>query len=307
VTPEKKTRRGRPLLITDSALESNRDHQHGNFDNGWGDVGWDLSRAKTLESLRKALEPLRGRPQLGLFVREPRSPATWKGLRESRKAINRLMDRLRIANQEVSDARERLEKARGALLDSESDELLKRMCEEREKTHSFAVKYALQLQNSLNELNEEQRSRESYISQSEFLEFIISKRHKLTPLSISNAIAGLPFITWRQSTVRCTKIPIAQGLTYSMFQELARAFANSPRTAAEAVKQVKAHLLRSKGNESSVRKFRNEWYFARTAIEAVYSTKPPRAAVPYRVLAEYCRRSSTRTRYDQVMEDEERL
>jgi hypothetical protein len=303
----KKTRRGRPSLITDSALESNRDRQHGNFDNGWGEVGWDLSRAKTIESLRKALEPLRGRPELELFLNEPKGPTTWKELREGRETINQLRDRLSLANQELSIARDRLDRLRGALLDSGSDDLLRRRCDEREKSHSTALEYSQQLQKLLNELTEEQRSRESYISQSELLKFIISKRHELTPLNISNATAGFPFITWRQSTARCATIPVAQGLRYSMFQHLTRAFADSPHTAAEAVEQVKAYLLRIKGNENSVRKLRNEWYYLRTAIEAVYSTKPHKGALPYRVLAEYCRRSSTRTRYDQLMEEEERL
>jgi hypothetical protein len=295
------------LLITDSALLSNRDHQHGNFDNGWGEVGWDLSRAKTIESLRKALEPLRDRPKLEPFVNEPKSPTTWKELREGSEAINQLRDRLSLAYQEVSIAWDRREKASGALHDSGSHELIQRMSEEREESYSKALEYSQLLQKLLNERTEEQRSRESYISQSELLEFILSKRHKLTPLSISNAIAGLPFITCRQSTARCTKIPGAQGLRYSMFQELTRAFASSPHAATEAVEQVKDYLLRIKGNENAVRKLRNEWYYLRTAIEDVYSAKLPRGSLPYRVLAEYCRRSSTPSRYVQVMEEEVRL
>ena len=305
--PPNKTPRGRPLLITDSALESNRDHQHDNFDYGWGEVGWNLSRAKTIKSLRKALEPLRGRPELELLVREAKSPTTWKELREGREDINQLRDRLRIAYQDLNNVRDRRDRIQGALLDSGSDDLLQRKCDECEENHSRTLEYLQQLQKLLNELTEEQRSRASYISQIELLNFIMCKRYTLTPLSISNAIAGLPFITWRQSTARCAEIPAAQGLRYSMFQELTRAFANSPSTAAEAVEQAKAYLLQIKGNENLVRKLRNEWYYLRTAIEAVYPTKPRRGALPYRVLAEYCRRSSTRTRYDLVMEEEERL
>jgi hypothetical protein len=92
-----------------------------------------------------------------------------------------------------------------------------------------------------------------------------------------------------------------------MFQVLTRALANSPHATAEAVERVKAYLLRTKDNENLVRKLRDEWYYLRTAIEAVHSTKPPRGALPYRVLAEYCWRSSTRSRYDQVMQEEEQL
>lgn len=62
------------------------------------------------------------------------------------------------------------------------------MCEEREESYSLALEYSQQLQKLLNELTE-QRSRESYISQYDPLKFFTSKRHKLTPLGVSNAIA----------------------------------------------------------------------------------------------------------------------
>jgi hypothetical protein len=92
-----------------------------------------------------------------------------------------------------------------------------------------------------------------------------------------------------------------------MFQELTRALASPPHTAAEAVEQVQAYLLGTKGDETAVRQLKSEWYYLRTAIEAVYFAKPATVALPYRVLAEYCQRSSTRTRFDQVMEKEEQL
>jgi hypothetical protein len=103
MSPEKKTPRGRPLLITRSALRANRDRLYCIFDSSWGEVGWELTRAKTIGSLRKALEPVRGRPELELLVSETHSPTTWKELREGREDINQLLDRLRIANQKVSD------------------------------------------------------------------------------------------------------------------------------------------------------------------------------------------------------------
>jgi hypothetical protein len=74
------------------------------------------------------------------------------------------------------------------------------------------------------------------------------------------------------------------------------------------IEQVKAHLKKSKcRREYSVRTLIEEWYYLRVAIETAYSQKPPRGAVPFRVFAEYRRRSSGRSQLDQVMAKEEHL
>jgi hypothetical protein len=93
-----------------------------------------------------------------------------------------------------------------------------------------------------------------------------------------------------------------------MFLDLEHVLANPPRTKREAVEKIKACLLGKKNPiPQSVREFRSHWYYLRVSIEMVYEQKPPKTALPYKVSAEYRRRSSVRSRYNQVLEEEERL
>lgn len=181
---------------------------------------------------------------------------------------------------------------------------------ERQVTYAASVELLRQFHIQLEERIEDLRRREAHFSQSQLLNFILSKRYTFGPLTFAHAMAGLPYVTWRQSTARCLAL-IANpsvGLSFEMFQEVSRALANPPQTSIKAIEQVKAFLLLHKNKgKHSVGKLRADWYYLRSSIEAVYSEKPLRKAIPYRVFAEYNRRSSLRTRYDQVMEDEEHL
>jgi hypothetical protein len=154
------------------------------------------------------------------------------------------------------------------------------------------------------------RRQEAHIAQSELLDFIGSKRYTLSPLSFANAMAGLPFISWRQSAARCRRIKAAQHfpLQYEMFQEVARALVSPPKTVENAIEQAEKYLLTNKRqSQLSIQRLREEWYFFRVAIETAYANKTERTAMPFKVFAEYQRRTATRSRYDQVMQEEGRL
>jgi hypothetical protein len=123
-------------------------------------------------------------------------------------------------------------------------------------------------------------------------------------------MAGLPFISWRQSAIRCRRLDAGHRfpLQYEMFQEVARALATPPKTAEQAIEQAKKYLLTSKRqSQLSIQWLRDKWYFFRVAIETAYADKTERAAMPFKVFAEYQRRTSSPSRVDQVMQEEERL
>ena len=97
-------------------------------------------------------------------------------------------------------------------------------------------------------------------------------------------------------------------MQYETFQEVARARASPPKTIEKAIEQAEKYLLTNKRqNQLSIQRLREEWYFFRVAIEKEYAKKTERLTLPFRVFAEYQRRTSTRSRYDQVMLEEERL
>jgi hypothetical protein len=103
-------------------------------------------------------------------------------------------------------ARNRLDKVEGALLDAAADEILQRACVKRKADYAAAAELLRHLQESMVELRKELRRREAHVSQAELLDFITGRRYTISPTSLANAMAGLPFIAWRHSAARCNEL-----------------------------------------------------------------------------------------------------
>jgi hypothetical protein len=154
------------------------------------------------------------------------------------------------------------------------------------------------------------RAKGAYLSQAELLDFVRSKRYAITPLNLANAMAGVPFIAWRQSVLRCRNLkekPLP-GLGYLTCKELTQALRTVPRSAEVAASRVKTYLQdRKHGGRYEVRKLKDDWYYLRLSILTVSELEQPRASIPYRIHAEYRRRTAIRSPHDLAMEVDERL
>jgi hypothetical protein len=174
----------------------------------------------------------------------------------------------------------------------------------------MAKEHVVGLTERIEHINEDIRRQDAFIAQSEFLDFLRSKRYAFNPLNIANAIAGLPLITWRQSVTRCQKHASTHpyALNMQMFRRVTEALANPSRSADRAVEQMKAHLLRiNPKRDASITQLRADFYYLRLATQAVYESRPPKSSLPYRLFAEFLRRTTSRSQFDLVMEEEERL
>jgi hypothetical protein len=283
------------------ALRQRRANLLATFDIQWSDFAWDLQRAKTVSAVRSAFQPVRTCSGIEPFICEPNPAATWIGLRALRRTLTDHEDQVAYAQAEEQSAKNRLGKVEGALVDVGPNNALKRACDKRRADYAVASRVLQDRQESIDRLRRELRGTEARISQLELLDFIASKRYKLTPVSLANAMAGLPFVTWRHSAARCLALaPSAiPGLTYQMFLDLKRALADPPRTKRDAVEQVRAFLLaHKKPLPQSIRQLGLDFYFVRISIEAAYRRKSVKDALPYRVSSEYRKRSSSRSRLD---------
>jgi septal ring factor EnvC (AmiA/AmiB activator) len=76
----------------------------------------------------------------------------------------------------------------------------------------------VQLQSDINRLKTEEKSldkksldQEAYVYASELLDFLHSiGRYAVNPKSVANALAGLARMRWRQSHLRCSRMPLDQ-------------------------------------------------------------------------------------------------
>lgn len=305
-------RRGRPSEISDEALFYRRDTLLGTFEFHWAEIAWELERAKKLDSIRQALQPIPAprRNEFEDFLFELTEETTFKTLRELRRTRRGLEIDFHKVLPEEEEAKEALENAHEAMKDSRSNAETERLLH-RYQRDCFSVKRRRDdLREEIDSTDNALRRKGAYVAQSGLLDFIRSERYRLSPMSYANAMAGLPFITWRQSVSRCigTKAIHPYLYMYELFLEVKRALDDPPKNAELAIEQVNAYLKKSKRqHDYSIQTLKAECYYLRVAIEAAYSRKPPSTAIPFRVFAEYERRSSSHSQLDQVLAKEERL
>ena len=64
------------------------------------------------------------------------------------------------------------------------------------------------MNNESESLRAKLKNLEACYAEIEVFKLIQSRNYRLTPQTFANAMAGLPYIGWRQSLKRCAKIPL---------------------------------------------------------------------------------------------------
>ena len=302
---------GRPQVIPDSSLLAQFEHLLFFFEHHWAEVAWDLDRAHSMRAIRSALQRanVNSYRELEPFLYEPTRKVEHRKLRLMRESLGRLRGRASEVIKEKQELGMKLERIALVAKDNPADERIRLVFDQIRQDHSKLAEQLTELQTRQEEVSRELREGEAYFAQTQLLDFIRSERYTLTPFSYAKAMAGMPYVTWRQSAVRCAKLipKYSPGVEYRKFRIVFKALGKPPRTAMEATRRVKAFLLRQSRRDLAIEKLRQEWYYLHTSIETIYSQKTPRKALAYQILAEYCRRLTSRSDIDLLMEGEEHL
>jgi len=178
-------------------------------------------------------------------------------------------------------------------------EELRTFCQETDTALTQANKTLDQLQSHREKLERALRQCEAAFAQAEIMKFIQSERYASTPINFANAMAGLPAITCRQSALRCAGFnnSSSHGLAYRQFLIVEKVFKYPATDVQEAVERMKEHLLKAKGREvEPLNALAENWYILRCAIEEVFQAERfPLEALPFRIIAEYQRRSESQS------------
>ncbi len=284
------------------------------LEQNWALVGWELLQAETPSAIRAAFRRIRGFNcrNLEVFRLAYRRETTFPKLQAVRKRLQKELGRLREAQRNWGKHRDSAELVKSALAmvhGAQKRKALRPICEKAEMTLAQAYTKLSQLQGLLTRLQKEIRSREASFAQSELLDFIRSDRYSSTPVHFANAMAGLPYIHWRQSMARCVRIKgtASEGLTYLQFLFVAKALKRPPACPEEAVDRMKTHLYQAKGkNVIVLNALAENWYFLWRAIEQVFqASRQPQEELPYRIFAEYQRRIASQAPLDRLLAEKE--
>ena len=153
------------------------------------------------------------------------------------------------------------------------------------------------------------RDGEAYFARNEFFDFCQSKRYRLTPLDVANALAGLPFIGWRRSVDRCRKWKEdSGGLSFEIFRILQRIIRANVRRS-DLLRDAD-NLLEANhpaGEKFALADLRENRYYLRRSVAAVLEQGTKRADLAAAISREYWKRKSNPTVVDRAFAEEERI
>ena len=308
---EQSKRRGRHTAISDAQLHNRREELVQIFEGEWGKVGWELPRCKKASDVIRIFRPLAESPSwianvVELFCRTSSEPVSDTAMRKIRSERRKLAEPTQIADESWRRAAEQLQRVNLALTQAtgRSRRIVKG---ERRKARKLFWK-AKQKWRSMTELEKrlEQRLRslEASFTRQELIRFIKSDRYEVTPVTLANATAGLPYMGWRQSMRRCARAQsaAADGRSIQIFKAIRY-------LAAGASKRNKIAFVRSFHEDISLLPSRyglaraelaEKWLFLERAIRQSYRTKTRRKAIPFEITNLYFKQLTSRSSQFQV-------
>jgi hypothetical protein len=318
---EPKTPPGRPIAIDDSRLFAVRDELISLFEQTWADVGerlpWIKKPADVLDAIRVWDNPnvWTGNQYTAKCLLRPSSiPATQKWLNARRSELGKLNRAVRAAYDTREKCRQDLDTAERALSDQLSDSdkaaVLDQISRRGQKLADAKAEYD-SLEKQQRDVQELVLDGEASFARDEFARFCGSNRYRLEPMNIANALAGLPFIGWRQSITRCKKHPSThgEGQSIQIFRTIERIVRSCFRRS-----DLAGHAemwLRDKKTKQSLGAtvLRSKWYYLRWSIKTVLDADPRVSTrnLPFAITREYWKRTKQPSNVDALFEEGERI
>ncbi len=299
---------GRPLAITDEELVQRRDSLFGIFTATWQKFAWELGRAKSLRELIEALKPLArsGNPQLAFLLHRPSGEKRSVSFSKLRKEVEQAADRFSNDTKVFAAQGKRLKEAREAFkelgrkrrqakkrmekveLVTLQKRLLRELLHRREELRGASRAWR-ESEIRLAGFESSLRDQEAIFAQTEILSFLHSRRYELMPHTLANALAGLPWIGWRRSYVRCEQLPcdVVGSRHYDVFVFVQRTLEKGqPRSPAQAIENFESSLTAVPAKPESLEEFlRENARYMRIAIAAEWKTAESTSALPFRITA----------------------
>lgn len=322
--PETPNKGGRPT-IPDNLLLGSRNQWRVFFEQCWPEIGWPLSRIRkrrssTITDVQSAFRRVVDKPHCDhakVFLRGEPQRITVRKLRKYTLASSRLRYELQDMQREYPGLQRACAEAANAVKQADKkdkatfrNERRRRRRKLRQHEKTFAAK-----QRESVSLEDQLRNGEMYLYCSELLSFLRSegkRKRALTPLNLANALAGLPYMRWRQSETRCSKMSadsFAQH-PYVVFRLVERLFLRiGAKRDKSLTDRFREELLSLPKKEAYPRdSICQQWRDFRLAVEEVLKTQDQEGFIPYAITSAYLRNvSRPKTSLDNIRDSREKL
>jgi hypothetical protein len=309
-------KRGRPT-IPDAELFSDRIHLFGLFDVNWADLGWELENLRNANDVPTALKILapEDRQYAIRLLLSPIETATIDKPGEMARELSRRFRTLLKNVESMEKSITETEKYAQSLTRMLSQEMAvperniviseKNNADEGLNQDKNRLTVLLAEKNSI---AQQLKNARVNFARSELVKFCESDRSRLNPRRTANALAGLPFMSWRQSAMRCVKVETDRapgGFHYQTFRLVGRIIkawdrkltsqgvdADELVDADALVRHARQYLEANR--KTPARVFSGLWdnfRYLRLSIEQVMKEGLQPGERAYRITSEYFRRS----------------
>jgi hypothetical protein len=250
------------------------------LESAWPEIGWQLFSLKdnvsaAVDGVRKAMAPLGdyNRTLAAHFFEKDLITSTAHEIRGCRLRRADLVDSMQ---EEMKQTDAQLDNCReaGRLLEEvglSDGGVIEAETIRRYTAYAHRCQRLMSLHWEINEFERLLKAREAYVSQSQLLHYLHSKRGRVQPRKLAKALAGLPMMNWRQSRERCRSF---QGTAQIQFNYHIFAIMLSLRrklgvSIHDSSWREIEQAFRKLGNQShvSMRFFREHWRDFRLVIE----------------------------------------
>jgi hypothetical protein len=306
---------GRRRCIEDGALRGSRDRLLSLFNATWADVGLSLQLIKKSTDVREALsvwEADRDNRIVRLLLSSNVIRVPVKNLRTMSRKLIELSESVRTVTDERFRIQQSVELADQALaMTSDVDrDRIDRIRNDLVKTLSAANARLDEKTREHKETQEALENRCAHFAQSELTDFCLSQRYKGTPLSVANALAGLPYIGWRRSMSRCSKWSVEDfgGGPYKATETISR-IVQSCQVRSELIASAEQWLrAKSPTKSRAITELRESWYYLKEALKSVLQEpKISRRALPFRIVQVYYRMKQHPSPADLLLAEHSRI
>lgn len=289
-------RAGRPTVLSDSDLSTRRNRLLAIFESCWADIGWALQTCKKPSDLVAVFDKsphMQSQDVTAVFSVPSALPDSSEYLRTVRRDLRTVADPRGNALDLSRKTQERLERAQRALNQATRKQLplirkeLKLCRLEAQK----AAETFRGLDDEEDQLLEKLRLSEASFSRNQLFRFIRSNRYELTPLNLANAAAGLPYMGWRQSMLRCSsdRSVSGNGPHYQVFKAIRYLCSSASKKTEEALIEhfkTRIPLLPHRYRNPKFELAKN-WLFLERSIRGTCRTKVHPKSLPFEITRKF--------------------
>ena len=213
--------------ISDPQLHNRRDQLVQAFEGYWGEIGRELENCAEPKDLIQILAPLKEtyiHDLVALIGRSSSDSGKTTEVRKIRAMRKKIVSPRYAAEQSYRQDIDDLQRVSSALQQAvrSSHRIAKAELKKRRRGIAKSAYRYRQLSKTERELELQLQHMEASFTREQIFLFLESDRYELTPLSLANATAGLPFMGWRRSMNRCRpcESKMANGLSFQVFKAI---------------------------------------------------------------------------------------